>query len=99
MKKKEAETVREVEKSAVDTGKQKAAVRVLFNMASAMENNPGSLIWGEQVTGESDGWKSLNLGEKALVLWYRNKITGTFIGALLGAVVILGLYRRVVTPR
>ena len=88
-----------VEKSSVDVSKQKSSVRVLLNMASTSEANPGSQIWSEQITGTGDGWDTVNLGEKALVLLVRHWITAVFAGGFICLLILIQMYRYAVTPR
>lgn len=50
-------TVEQVDVKELDEPDRKgeqATVRVLLNMASVREENPGSLVWSEQITAEGD---------------------------------------------
>jgi len=66
---------------------QQATVRLMLNVASVSEANPGSLLWSEQVTGTADARRSVS------------PIVLAAIGGVVVLLLVAWLYRRAVTPR
>lgn len=66
---------------------QQATVRLMLNVASVSESNPGSLLWSEQVTGTASARRSVS------------PVVLAAAGGLVVLLLIAWLYRRAVTPR
>lgn len=93
-----------VEKAAVENLNEngmtgpRATVRMILNLASLSESNPGSMVWSEQVTGTEEqlqfDWGAWLTG---LVLQYRYFLYA--FGVLFILFIVWLGYRRAITPR
>lgn len=94
-----------VEKAAVEPvqegGRQgrRATVRVLLNLASLSEENPGSLLWSEQVTGTAETLEPLPTDARVVTFFQRNRIIGIILIGVVVVVILGMLLRRATRPR
>jgi hypothetical protein len=88
-----------------ESGRQgeRARVRMLLYLASLAEENPGSLIWSEQVTGLAEQASAATLDERLRRFYAENRLA-ILISASVAAVLIVlwllrSIYRNAVRPR
>ncbi len=78
---------------------ERATVRLLLNVASVREENPGTLVWSEQISGTAESTGPVSFEGQAIGFFMRYRIT------LIAVIVILALLlawiavRRATMPR
>jgi hypothetical protein len=94
-----------IEKSTVETVKdnaqegKRATVRILLNLASVAEQNPGSLIWSEQISGSAGDLHAVSFETRAQAFIHEYRIALIIVAVILGLLVLARLYRRAIRPR
>jgi len=89
--------VEQVQEGALE-GKR-ATVRMLLNLASLAEENPGSLLWSEVIKGTSDDLSQVS-PETQVVSFLKNYRLFVSAGAVIVVLLVLWrMYRGMVTPR
>jgi len=76
----------------------RATLRVFLSLASVAEENPGSLLWSEQITGMAEDLHPLTWDERVRNFVATNQILVIAVGGLVVLVLLAWLYRRATTP-
>lgn len=95
-------TVEKADVEALDEpGRQgeRATARLLLNMASVREENPGSLIWSEQVTGTAVSAVPKNFEDQAMGFFVRYRLALIATGVVLALVLAWMVFRQATRPR
>ncbi len=94
-----------VEKSGVedvrtdDESGRRATVRLMLNIASLSEENPGSLLWSEQVEGSAEALEALAPEEQLVSMFVTYRMVFVLLGGVFVLWLLFVLYRRAITPR
>ncbi len=78
---------------------QRATVRLMLNLASLAEENPGSLLWSEQVEGAVEELTPLAPADRVAVFIVSHRFALIVLGAFLVFLLVVAAYRRAATPR
>lgn len=95
-------TVQEATVEAAEEGGQtgqRAQVRLMIEIASLAEENPGSLLWSVQVEGSAVDLEPMSTEEQARSFFERNRILVIVLAVVIGIGVLYFLARRVTAPR